>query len=55
MLVSTMQDDVDDREPMSREVRRMPRYNLDVLVAGIKDENCHRCIDMGPPSGNEAW
>ena len=30
-------------------------YELDALVAGITDENRHGAVDMGPPTGQEAW
>lgn len=49
---------VDVREESGRvviEPLRAAQYDLDALVAGITDENRHDPVDMGPPSGQEAW
>ena len=34
---------------------RPARYDIDILVAGITDENLHESIDLGEAVGGEAW
>ncbi len=49
---------VDVREEGGRiviEPRRPTRYDIDVLIAGITDENRHDLVDMGNPVGREVW
>jgi len=49
---------VDVREEAGRiiiEPIRAEMYDLDMLVAGITNENGHDVIDMGPPVGLEVW
>ena len=49
---------VDVREEAGRiviEPLAPPRYDIEALVAGITDENRHEPVDMGRPTGREAW
>jgi len=49
---------VDVREEGGRiviEPLRSARYDIEVLVAGITDENRHNAVDMGKPVGQEVW
>ena len=34
---------------------RPARYDIDILVGGITDENRHDSIDLGEAVGGEAW
>ncbi len=34
---------------------RTVQHDLDVLVAGITDENRHEAVETGPPVGRETW
>ena len=36
-------------------VMKQRRSKLDILLAGITDDNLHGEVDTGPPVGNEAW
>ena len=49
---------VDVREEGGRiiiEPLQPTHYDLDVLVAGITDENRHDPVTVGPPTGHEVW
>ena len=49
---------VDVREEGGRiviEPLRPTHYDLDALVAGITDDNCHDPMEMGTPVGKEVW
>ena len=49
---------VDVREEGGRiiiEPLRPARYDADVLIAGITDENRHDPVDMGQPVGQDVW
>ncbi len=49
---------VDVREEGGRiiiEPLRQVRYDIDLLIAGITDENRHEPVDSGPPAGREVW
>ena len=49
---------VDVREEGGRiviEPLRPVRYDIDVLVAGITDENRHDPVEIAGPVGQEAW
>lgn len=35
--------------------RRRSKYTLEELLAGIRDENIHEEIDLGPPQGKERF
>ncbi len=51
-------DTVDIRAEHQRiviESARGSSYEIDILVAGITDENLHGEIDFGRPVGNENW
>jgi antitoxin MazE len=37
------------------EPARRHRYDLDDLVAGIRPDNRHEAVDIGPPTGREVW
>ena len=34
---------------------RLPRYDLDQLLAQVTDDNIHDEIDSGAPMGKESW
>ena len=34
---------------------RSPRFELHLLLAGVKEENLHAEISTGEPTGREAW
>jgi antitoxin MazE len=49
---------VDVREEAGRiviEPIREATFDLEELVAGITDENCHKPVEMGPAVGREFW
>lgn len=36
-------------------VSKPPKSRLDVLLAGVTEENLHAEVDTGRPVGNEVW
>ena len=37
------------------QARPVPTVSIEVLTAGITEQNRHDCIDSGLPVGQEAW
>jgi len=53
-----MDQAVDVREEAGRiviEPLGPARYDIDILIAGITDENRHEPVEMGKPLGQEVW